>query len=225
MKKNKMMRIASVLLIAVLLSTCAISGTFAKYTTFDESSDKATVAKFGVSIEAPSTMFSNSYKDVATTYTAGENGDTITVQSSTEGKNVLAPGTNGTLAALTVTGTPEVDVKVTYSANLELTGWEVAGTPYCPIVFTVNGTEYKIGAIIDGEDAIANFEAAVEEAINDVTNTYDTNTDLSAVVSDDLTVSWKWDYEGNDDAKDTALGDAAAAIIELTIKTTITQVN
>ena len=47
MKKNKMMRIASVLLVAVLLSTCAIFGTFAKYTTSVTSQDSARVAYWG----------------------------------------------------------------------------------------------------------------------------------------------------------------------------------
>ena len=47
MRKNKMMRAASGLLVAVLLSTCAISGTFAKYTTSTESTDNARVAVWG----------------------------------------------------------------------------------------------------------------------------------------------------------------------------------
>lgn len=50
MKKNKFMRIASVLLIVTLLSTSVISGTFAKYTTEAEGSDSATVAKWGVNL-------------------------------------------------------------------------------------------------------------------------------------------------------------------------------
>ena len=48
MKKNKMMRIASVLLVAVLLSTCAISGTFAKYVTQVSGNDSARVARWGI---------------------------------------------------------------------------------------------------------------------------------------------------------------------------------
>ena len=52
MKRNKMMRIASVLLVAVLLSTCVISGTFAKYTTSNSATDSARVAKWGVIITA-----------------------------------------------------------------------------------------------------------------------------------------------------------------------------
>ena len=44
MKTNKMMRIASVLLVAVLLTTCVISGTFAKYTTTVSATSTANVA-------------------------------------------------------------------------------------------------------------------------------------------------------------------------------------
>ena len=50
MKKNKMMRIASVLLVAVLLSTCAISSTFAKYTTEFTGTSTAKVATWSVNV-------------------------------------------------------------------------------------------------------------------------------------------------------------------------------
>ena len=43
MKKNVMMRVASALLVAVLLSTCTISGTFAKYVTTSSGNDNAEV--------------------------------------------------------------------------------------------------------------------------------------------------------------------------------------
>ena len=48
MKKNKMLRIASILLVVTLLSTCVISGTFAKYVTKAEGIDAARVAKWGI---------------------------------------------------------------------------------------------------------------------------------------------------------------------------------
>ena len=47
MKKNRMMRLASVLLVCVLLTTSVISGTFAKYVTSVESTDEARVANWG----------------------------------------------------------------------------------------------------------------------------------------------------------------------------------
>ena len=225
MKANKIMRVASVLLVAVLLTTCAISSTFAKYVTTASGSDTARVAKWGVSITVPGTMFSDSYKDTATTYTANETGDTITVQADTQGTKILAPGTNGTLANLAVTGTPEVDVTVTYTADLVLTNWKIGENEYCPIVFTVAGNTIQMGGEIN---TVAKLETAVENAIAAVTNTYNTNTNLSTVVNDDLVVTWAWAYSGND-VNDTALGNAAAAgnaaTISLTVNATITQVD
>ena len=50
MKKNTMMRLAAVLLVGVLLTTSVIGGTFAKYTTSDDATDTARVAKWGVTI-------------------------------------------------------------------------------------------------------------------------------------------------------------------------------
>lgn len=47
MKKNKRMRTASGLMIAALLTTSMISGTFAKYTTADAAQDSARAAKWG----------------------------------------------------------------------------------------------------------------------------------------------------------------------------------
>ena len=49
MKKNRIMRVFSVLLALTLISTCAISGTFAKYVTRAEGEDAARVAKWGAS--------------------------------------------------------------------------------------------------------------------------------------------------------------------------------
>lgn len=229
MKKNVMMRIASFLMVAVLLSTCAISGTFAKYVSTDYAQDSARVAKWGVTITGEkgvsNTMFSDSYKDTPATYTANEALDTITVQASSAGTNIVAPGTNSTLSNFAITGTPEVDVKVTYTADLTLTNWTVNTEDYCPIVFTVGTTDIKIdGSTIK---TVADLEAAVEAAIVAVTNTYHTNTNLSEV-GDDLIVKWSWAFEG-DNAKDTALGDQAAAgnaaTIALRVDIAITQVD
>ena len=239
MKKNKMMRLASGLLVAVLITTSTISGTYAKYVTSAEGFDNARVAKFGVEITAATEMFSDSYKNAKTTYTANETTGEITVQASTEGTNVVAPGTNGSLVGFAVTGTPEVDVQVTYDATLTLAGWTTDGTEeYCPIVITVNGETYgtTVTAATHKYPTVADLKQHVEEAIEAKAAYYHTNTDLSAV-NDDVVISWEWPFRtGADDAekdandvKDTALGDRAAvdkeALIKLEIKTTIEQVD
>ena len=227
MKKNKMMRAASALLVAVLLTTSVISGTFAKYVTEKTGFDTARVAKFGVEITAATDMFYSSYEDTFKTYEANEQTAEIRVQADSSNTDVVAPGTNGKLAGFAVTGTPEVDVRVTYDATLELTNWVVDGDEYMPLVFKVNGKEYKICS----ETAnIASLIAAVEEAIEKSDAVYHTNTDLS-VVNDDVTVEWAWPFSTGDfnDAKDTKLGNAAvgdnAATVKLTVKTTIEQLD
>ena len=82
MKKNRMMRLASILLVCVLLTTSVISGTFAKYTTSVESKDAARVANWG--FQASNSMdltnlFLSTYSNV----------------NSKDSDNLIAPGTAG----------------------------------------------------------------------------------------------------------------------------------
>jgi len=219
-----MKRINTTKLMALLASLCLITSSFvgstlAKYTTSDEGKDTARVAKFGVAVTATSdTMFATQYNDEDADY-AG-----LSVKSDTTDM-LVAPGTNGTLTKLTITGTPEVAVRVTNDAELTLTNWEIAGTEYCPIVITVGGTEYKIDSTIT---TVAALETAVEEAIEAYTKDYEPGVDLSVKTDALPVVSWAWAFEG-DDVKDTALGDQAAegnaATITLDLTTTVTQIN
>jgi hypothetical protein len=109
MKKNIMMRIASVLLIVTLASTCVISGTFAKYVTTSENSQSARVAKWGVTLEVNGGLFGTNYNSVSTTT---DNPNKIAVGStnvsSTTTENVVAPGTEGNTLSITTSGTSEV---------------------------------------------------------------------------------------------------------------------
>lgn len=218
--KNRLMKLASFLLAAVVLTTCAISGTFAKYVTTGGSSDSARVAKWGVVITANGATFATSYddtNDVKTVLSAEANLDV----------NVVAPGTSGELVEVTLTGTPEVAFHVDYTSTLTLNGWvDGEGNYYCPIVFVVNGAEFK-GT---GYRSAIEFQTAVTDAINAYSKDYAANQDLateSTVATPD--VSWRWEFDSNDDVKDTALGNAAAngnaATILLAITTTITQID
>ena len=227
MKKNKMMRIASVLLIAVLMTTCAISGTFAKYVTSAEGGDSARVAYWGVTVTAyGEEAFVGKYNDAA-----NANGTKVVSD-----EDVLAPGTNGTLGTVAVTGEPEVMVDITATAELTLEGWMIdasdtsAGTFYCPIIFTVTvGNETTT---IDGSTyrSAATLEAAVEENVTDLSATnVAANTDLAR----DVSITWEWKF-GTDsakatnqtDANDTKLGDLQTApTIEFTYEVIVTQVD
>ena len=227
MKKNVMLRVASALMVAVLLSTCAISGTFAKYITEKESTDTARVAKFGVDLAVTvDGAFATEYDaDTTATDKLGVAIAKTVVASSTDSDNLVAPGTNGDLmASATIEGTPEVAVNVKQEATLVLTNWAVEGTYYCPLVITVDGDKFYGMDYTSAAEFIAAVEAALDSDVN-----YEPNTDLIESHS----VTWAWAFEGTDgkqtDELDTALGDYAAKTGDITIsftyKVTVTQIN
>lgn len=235
MKKNRMMRIASVLLVAVILTTCAISGTFAKYVTSNGGSDTARVAKFGVTVTNTGALFLEDYGWDDDSYTVGDN----TVESSDTFK-VVAPGTTHSNTDVVLEGTPEVAVKVTYEiTNLTVSGeWKDGeGNEYFPIIFNVAGTDYYIGMSAE-VNSVAKLVDAVKTAARDYSKTYAPNTILSEKAGEALDITWRWEFESDTlgayqtDPKDTALGNKAALAsagnelkITLAIKTTVTQVN
>ena len=211
MKKNVMMRVASALLVAVLMTTCAISGTFAKYTTSATGSDSARVAKWGIEItglSATNAMFADVYK----------NGESeVVVKAETK---VVAPGTSGNFGTITIAGDPEVAFETVYDVSFDLgDNWKVEGVEYCPIVFKVNSTSFKLG--VGGIDSIEDLENAVIEAVEDLSATYDTE----GSVNETITVEWEWAFTGNDDAKDTILGNSFNATINFAITCSVNQVN
>lgn len=220
-KKNVLMRSAGLLLVLVLVTSCFVGSTFAKYTVGGNGSDSARVAKFGVNVTANGTMFAREYA------TDDRSAGTI-IKSVISTDKVVAPGTKGNMASMTLTGTPEVAVRVSYAVNkFELKGWTTDGTTeYCPLVFTVGTASYKIGDA--GITSVSDLQDKVKAAITAYSKDYEANTDLSGVGTDSLKVSWAWAFEG-DDAKDTALGSRAAedkaATVELEITTTVTQID
>ena len=226
MKKNVMMRVASIMLVLVLMSSSVISGTFAKYVTKGESTDTARVAKFGVTVTANGDMFSQGYEDAKYTSIATEASASVWNKSG-DGKDLVAPGTEGSLTKMTLTGTPEVDVRVSYVAEVDISdNWVVAGDTYFPLVIKVNNVAVSYAV----NDDIDDIEDAIEAAIAAYTKDYQHNTDLSTVSGDSLAITWQWPFYVSDanDVKDTALGDKAVAedlTISVKITTYVTQVD
>lgn len=198
MKKNTMMRVASALLVAVLLTTCAISGTFAKYVSTAETSDTARVAKWGWGTTSISLdLFSDTY------------GDTV---ASADGKNVIAPGTSqsGTLVwTPAATFAPEVDYELTFTAigdiptvleneldwTLKVNGTETTYTTFDAMVAALEGVNYHGDA------------SAVGPTVN-------------------IEIGWIWVFNGGDDAADTYLGNMDELLsLTITVSMTATQVD
>ena len=233
-KKNVLMRSAGLLLALVLVTSCFVGSTFAKYTTSADATESARVAKFGVTLTAHAgEMFKTTYTKTDTSFTLAEN----TVVSSDTTSKLVAPGTDGRMAEFGMTGKPEVAVRVSYEVKkFELTNWTTDGhDEYCPLVFTVNGTEYKIGNT--GITNVAQLQTAVTGAINAYTKDYEANQDLSGKTADNLQIAWKWAFEDTavgayqTDAKDTALGNRAAnnvadaGKIDFAVTMTVTQID
>lgn len=221
MKKNRMMRIAAVMMVLALITTCVISGSFAKYVTTGEGSDSARVAAWGVTVTANGGAFAESYD---TDVTHDNDDDELSVVATV---NVVAPGTSGTVVAMDISGTPEVDCAVAFEAEITLDGWG----DYCPIVFTI-GEDDPATADVNEATVISNItnpaalETAVESAIAAYTANYEAGQDLSNAEAP--AISWAWPFTTSDanDERDTALGDAATkATIGIAITTTITQVD
>lgn len=223
MKKNKMMRTASGLLVATLLTTSVISGTFAKYVSEGTGSDTARVAKWGVTAKVEGATFATAY----------DNENSATVKSA-DTEKVVAPGTEGSLAGITLSGTPEVKVKVSYKGAFELKGdWTVNDGFYCPLVITVksaSGTT-EIKQSTNANTTKADFVKSVNDAIASYSQEYDPNTNLVDKTDENLTVTWKWPFSGENDAKDTDLGNTATKTpetkneVKLDVTATVTQVD
>lgn len=232
------MRVAGLLLALVLVTSCFVGGTFAKYVTSGTGHDSARVAKFGVEITANGTMFAKEYDTDDTNVKA-----TIaqSVVSSDDSK-LVAPGTKGNMVSMTLTGTPEVAVRVQYTATLTLNDkWKDAdGNFYCPLQIKIPTysaedqawiNEVVDGTTFDNADALAR---AVVSKINAFSATYKAGTPLNSLTAEDHkapSVSWEWPFHHDDasDIKDTYLGDQAAkgeaADILLTVVTTVTQID
>lgn len=237
------MRVAGLLLALVLVTSCFVGGTFAKYTTGNYGEDNARVAKFGVAVQGTSDMFDPIYKTDDTSVTAIANSVVAFNYNGAKGTgdNLVAPGTkNDKFLTASVTGTPEVAVKVEYVAQMNLTGnWQSddAGTFYCPLIIKVNGTAIKGTDYTDK----AAFIKAVTDAVSSHNAQYEPNTILANETNDKLSISWEWPFEvmGADgevdhtiDLKDTYLGDLAANAadkdmpkIHLGLYLTVTQVD
>lgn len=215
MKKNRFIKLASGLLVLCLMTTCVIGATLAKYTTAKDTQDSARVAKWGVRITAATnSAFATEYNKQDARYTG-----TVTVQSSTD--KVVAPGTSGSAAQFSISGTPEVAVRLSFLMtdvkDVKLTAGTYTNTDgatvtlagdYMPVKFTLNNgsTDLATGTL----EQIATF-------LNSHTLDYAPGTNLSTTVPT-YTLSWAWAFDVSTDADkaDSILGDLAAGVSGIT---------
>lgn len=241
MKKNRMMRFASLVLVLTLLSTCAISGTFAKYTTTTSGADSARVAKWGVQmgVSDDTTLFKTTYaKDDASVTLTGTANTTNSVNAENS-KDVVAPGTKGSFEFF-ITGTPEVAVNVaitldgdgdadTTDDNLSMitlpaatyvdytkapVGSFTLSNNYYPVVWTLKRSDTKPTDWGSVTAATTGNLQAIQDYFADGSTAVSGNFAPNTKLDTKFgyyQLSWSWAFEKNDSA-DTYLGNCAAGI-------------
>ncbi|MBE7090890.1 MAG: hypothetical protein E7363_03130 [Clostridiales bacterium] len=182
------------------------ANTFAKYIKSADKTDTARVAKFGVTITANTTnsIFANAYNNGAVA--ADATNDVLGAAAAI----VVAPGTGDSLVysdIVAITGTPEVDVMVTISAEITDNVVYSDGTTR-PIVWKNDTTELDTST----GTATVTFYTKLEAG-----------TDLSTADIEFPELSWAWAFEG-DNEEDTILGDAGTAQVQVEYTITVEQV-
>lgn len=245
-KNNKLMRAGGILLVLTLITSCFVGGTFAKYVSKGQGEDTARVAKWGVVVTGQGEAFSKEY---------ATDDETVKQQIGVSVKSdvpVIAPGTSGEFKGISLSGTPEVAVKIETTATVELTGdWTLDnGKFYCPIIFNINGVKIS-GLEYDSAGAFeADLKAKLESASSgnvqagvDLANPKSTDAVPTLFQKNDdgsSKIKWEWAFEDGHnqlstykikqtDENDTELGNAAvtgdAPTISLKLETTVTQID
>lgn len=134
MNKGKKITLAilAVMISATLIMIAVFSGTLAKFISTDSSSAAARVAKWGINVTSgtdlefsyQSALNENEPNVLSTVVSTKTNGETDSEGHALH-DNVVIPGTEGSLAWINVTGSPEKNYNVTVSVGEEKEGDKV----------------------------------------------------------------------------------------------------
>lgn len=210
MRKNGMMRVAVVLLTLTLITSCFVGGTFAKYTTSADGYDTARVAHWGFGAVTENTL-EGLFNTSADTGVLSSNGD-----------NIIAPGTGGEITFTFVNETnattaPEVAYEIIVSTDASD---PMSAALEAQLRFTLDGgTELTWSQLL----------AAIEDlAYTDGSNQYAAGTPVPAAFGVGAThkITWKWSFDANDD--DSSFGNKEIGELEkikLHIDVTVNQLD
>jgi len=232
-----MMRLASVLLILTLLSTSVISGTFAKYTSTANATDKARVAYWGWGSDSTIEfdLFDGEYQSVDS-----ENGDNVVAPGTSKSATftfAYKPTTNGQALNAGAINAPEVDYDFTVAFDI------ADGADYDALddnpnfYWTLNGTPYQTLAALKTAVMTLSGEAdgTTRYTAGNLPPAFATTADSDV----ENTIGWEWVFQTADDAsttdvnemavqdvRDTEMGNAANLDdVTFTITITATQVD
>lgn len=225
MKKNYVFRTAMCLGVAVMLTLCGASGTYAKYTgTIQGTADSARVAKFAFSIGDGSTIAEypttksytvDIFNTVKDTLSADAEND-IDLGSSDV---IIAPGSWG-FVPIIIENKGEVTVNVTFTGTI--TNADSIPLEYGVKLGSTNPTFSELSTLCTlGNETDLNNKLNAEFA-GDI-ETEQRKTASNKNVKQGYLV-WYWPFSGADGA-DTALGEGGTATVSVKIDCTATQVD
>ncbi len=222
MRKNKTMRVAALLLALVLITSCFVGGTFAKYITSVEDTDNVRIAHWGFAKETgdfpsiPGWNFPDapSFDLFAKEYDEGVSDKSVV---SGNGDKVVAPGTTKEAEILFVykdsgiegVDAPEVDYNLTVSASLsahelldpqnDRLDWYVKYTPEGEEEVKVEYATYE--ELLRGIAGLVGTEVDYTYSEKDgaavsCTQKYEAGTLPTWLTKDNtLTIGWGWNFE------------------------------
>lgn len=186
MKKNRTMRIATLMLALTLITCCFVGSTFAKYTSFVTDGSTATVAKWSIDLNGTELTTNTP----AFAFNLFETTHTNVADKTGEGKYLIAPGTEGAFD-LEITNNAEVNAEYTIT-------FEESNTGNIPLQYSIDGTTW-----VDDIDDLADIKDVAIAMGNDDTKTIQWRwvfNDTDVAVDDGSA------HEGQTNATDTQLG-------------------
>ncbi len=226
MKKNNMMRLASVLLVLVLLTTCAISGTFAKYVSTSTSNDAARVAYWGFGKAAAiniTDLFLTAYDGNGDLSVNSENGEGLIAPGTTNNEDFSFAWVGNTDAAISKGPEVAYEFKVEVDATCD------------DLIKANDNIEWYLDneKCTDFDDMVAKIKALSGDANG--TKIYgpgELPDAFKAGTSHNIKWNWVFFNSDADDTRDTTMGnantlDATGELDDVSIEITITatQVN
>lgn len=245
-KKHWTLRAAGLLFALVLITSCFVGGTFAKYVTTGGGHESARVAKFGVTMSvANDKAFKQNYTKDDTSIP-----DSAQINYSVESsgpENLVAPGTKGSdFVVLSISGIPEVAVNVKIAAEghdvfLKTGDYPDLTTAAADDRFTLENDYHPITYTLTKTGETDPVETGkldtIIEYLNKLSGNYKAKTDLTSAIGE-YKLSWEWKFEGGNDKADTLLGAVTAGGIStattpstcgtgvlLTLTATVTQID
>ncbi|MDD6807877.1 MAG: hypothetical protein PUD72_05465 [Oscillospiraceae bacterium] len=216
MKKNIAMRVASLILMCTIVSSCFVGSTFAKYTSSASGSSNATVAKWDVKVNGTnvnsvnpatfnlfdkSTVYQLAGIDTGTNASGWTKNDDANVKDGSD-RAIVAPGTWGVVSFQV---TNNSDVKATYAVVIS------ALSTTLPLEFSTDGETWtSASSITPLPYNLGSGTLEIGDSTGETVNLY-----------------WRWLFDISDDANtaDTGLGVTGTATCNITVNAEFTQVD